>query len=400
MRGQHDRRRRQRRHAPLQLADDVLALRFFVLRLHRQADRARKRGAAGLAVAGVFDRLLEREWRAREDLARPGLADIRDRLDSRLRHDRRAVGQQRRHRRLRAVALQPLPRLHLRVLGAEHRDHADGAVVGRHPEFLRRRRVMGLHLAREGRRRVVEDEGELAVDVEALVVVVAEVRRGHPEAREDHTGREREIGIAAVGRDDPLVWNGDVRHGHARRGDVEPRADERASPERHLLEPRPVVGGGLEPVLRHLRGDVVRCDVVAAGPRLASLEHVVCQELDMRADAGGGKIGLRRRRRRRRDNRRDDDHGKKNRTADRPAMESARHGHGGHCASLSRRKPVQTSKTPGFRDFGDSLSDVTVRSSQEPGTADCADNADETFRSRCLGATERRRSRRGEDREA
>ena len=164
-------------------------------------------------------------------------------------------------------------------------------MVGGIFQLVIRRGVVRARLARQLAGRVGQQRDDLALDVEAGVVVVAELGRRDAEAGEDHRRGHLRGRLRGARPDHALVGQRHVgrravdRQAHRRRR-------RRALDERHLLEVRAVVGpgsvaGGLE-----RRRDVAGGQLVPARRRFAAFEQVVGQKLDVGANARGRHRGV------------------------------------------------------------------------------------------------------------
>jgi hypothetical protein len=228
-----------------------------------------------------------------------------------------------------------------RRLGAAHIGHALGVVPG-HPPFLvaadRRARtggvfsraggrqgqdadraalgglgaldvdvaVVGADLGLQAAGGAAQHDDDLALHVQARVVVAAAFGGDDAVADEDQRRGDRGLGLAGLGRGQVVLAEGQGARLAVGAGVGDAALVGRAvGRQGHLLQVGAVVAGRLDAHQRILRGHVVGGDVVAARAGLAAFQQVVGQEAHVRLDGvgrrreaergglgGGGAAGL------------------------------------------------------------------------------------------------------------
>ena len=152
---------------------------------------------------------------------------------------------------------------------------------------------MGALLGREAGGGAAEERDDLALHVDALVIVAAEA--GDAIADEHNRRGQLEGGLVRIARgqiilleheSDGLAALAGERHAALVRGLV---AD-----QRHLLEIRAFVAGGPQALLVELRCDVLRGDIVFGAARLTAAHLVRGEEHDVALERRliGGKLGV------------------------------------------------------------------------------------------------------------
>ena len=150
---------------------------------------------------------------------------------------------------------------------------------------------MGADVALHAVRKAVQDDDDLPADVEALVIVDAELRRFEAVADEDGRRLDRDGASSGVGvrTTSCAVQEAAAADGERSRA----RRTSREFEEGDLLVPA-VLPGRLQPERLEPARDVERGEVVAAAARIPPLELVVGEEGDVAPEASGENSAARR----------------------------------------------------------------------------------------------------------
>jgi hypothetical protein len=152
----------------------------------------------------------------------------------------------------------------------------------------RRFSVVGADLGLQARGRAAQQDDDLALHVQAGVVVAAAFRRDDAVADEDQRRGDRGLRLAGLGRRKVVL----AEHQGARLaigagvGDAA-LVGRAVGRQGHLLQVGAVVAGRLDVHQRVLRSHVLGGDVVAARAGLAAFQQVVGQEAHVRLDGVG-----------------------------------------------------------------------------------------------------------------
>jgi hypothetical protein len=191
-----------------------------------------------------------------------------------------------------------LERAALFAAGGRHGDQADRAALGGFGALDADIAVVGPLFGLEGAGRARQQHDDLALHVQARVVVATLFRGDHAVADEHQRRVDRHVGRLGLGRGQVVLAELQVDGLAVRAGDRErPFRGVLEGQHRHGLQVAARAIGGLDAEQGVLGGHIVGGDVVAARARLTALHGVVGQESHVGADGFGrrleaGNIGL------------------------------------------------------------------------------------------------------------